>query len=419
MSWITEKAIKEKSQKAAALVAEAGEILKNSGDQIGAEDKARFDSKHAEAKAISEDIERLSLQANQERCFAAKQELEIPQKDMQRYSLHKAICQMADDKRLDGIEKEVNDEIAHKTGTRAKGFYFPSTLRNDTLTTGTGTIQTDVLAGDFIDLVRAKTLANQLGVQYISGLVGPCALPKQSVGSTAYWVDPSTGNAITISAATTTSVPLSASTCGAYTELPRSFLNQSSLNAELWTRTELATTVAVETDRVIFNGSGSGAEPEGLLQNSAISVVALGVSGDAPTYAKIVEMESVVGTNNFDSNTMAYVTTPAGKGKLKTTAKASGHPVYLWENGEVNGYRAFATNQVPSNLTKGYGTSLSAVLYGDFSQVVVGQWGAVDVIVNPWIKDTAGVVRVTCLTDMDVAIRNTGAFAKIADMVTT
>jgi hypothetical protein len=76
-----------------------------------------------------------------------------------------------------------------------------------------------------------------------------------------------------------------------------------------------------------------------------------------------------------------------------------------------------ATNQIPTNLTKGSGTNLTAMIFGDFSTVHIAMWGGVDVLVDPYSLSTAGSVRVVCLLDTDIKFRNTESLAKIVDMV--
>src|SRR5690606_10666975 len=126
------------------------------------------------------------------------------------------------------------------------------------------------------------------------------------------------------------------------------------------------TVLALELDRVGFNGSGSGAEPEGILQNSSVETVAIGLDGGPATHGTVVDLETNVASANADFGSLAYVTSPKGRGVLKQTVIGSNAAAkMIWENNEINGYQAFATNQIPSNLTKGsYGTDLTAILFG-------------------------------------------------------
>lgn len=110
-----------------------------------------------------------------------------------------------------------------------------------------------------------------------------------------------------------------------------------------------------------------------------------------------------------------------GGGKLKTVEKGSaGYPIYLWgDNNQMNGYRAAATNQVPSNLSKGTGTNLTAMIFGDFSTLMYAFWGGIDVLVDPYSNSTAGTVRVVALIDATLKILQAEKLAKIVDMIRT
>lgn len=345
--------------------------------------------------------------------------------EIQRYSVMRAMRSMLEKGRLDGVEAEVSDEIAKKTGKAPQGFYLPHDLRverygNLDTTTGAGALNSVVDYSNFIELLRNKMLVNTLGARVLGDLTGATVqIPKQTGAGSAYWINADGSSTITASNQTIGQVPLSPSTVGAQTSYTRAFLKQTGLDVEQFTLDDLATVIALEMDRVVFNGSGSGAVPEGILQNNSVTTVALGTNGDHPTLAKLIEMETNVAVGNADLGNLAYVTTPGTRGYLKGTQVASNTPRMIWENNQVNGYSAFATNQLPANLTKGgYGTGLSAIIFGNFLDVLIGMWGGTDVVINPYSGDTAGSVRITLMQDCDIALRHVESFCKIVDAVT-
>ena len=130
--------------------------------------------------------------------------------------------------------------------------------------------------------------------------------------------------------------------------------------------------------------------------------------------------------DNADIGSLAYLTNAKGRGKLKTVEKASNTGQFIWTDspergfGNVNGYRAAASNQVPSNLTKATtGTALSAMIFGNWNDLVIGQWGFLDVLVDPFTLAKKGNIIVTVHQDVDIAVRRVASFAAIVDMVTT
>lgn len=355
------------------------------------------------------------------------------------YSVLKALRQ-ADpsqkSERLDGLELEVHQELLKRRGKGAKGVLIPWDLpidqrqarafavafglerRDLTTTTGAGAVFEQ--HGTMIELLRVLPLSARLGVRILSGLSGNFSLPRQSGGGTAYWV--TEGNAVTESNQTINSVDFSPSTVGAFTDYSRAFLHQTSVDAEMFVREDLMTVIAIELDRVSFNGSGSGAQPTGIIPDANVNVVAIDTNGGAPTWAKILEMEYAVEVDNALLGTIHFVTTPAGKSTMKRTTKiaSSDYSDFLWErDNSVNGYAAHSSNQLPANLAKGSGTNLSAAILGNFADAIWGFWGGLDVLVDPYTGGTAGNVRIIELQDADFQLRHPESFAVIKDMVTT
>lgn len=356
------------------------------------------------------------------------------------YSLLKAIRQANPaEKRdqLDGIELEVHEELAKRHNRPARGVLVPWDLpvdvklarryaqaqgierRDLTTVAGAGAVY-ETVSPTMIELLRNMMLANRLGVRTMADMEGNFSLPKQTGTGTAYWV--TEGNAPTESNQTIGSVDFSPSTVGAFTDYSRKFLLQTSIDAEQFVREDLTRVVAIEMDRVTFNGSGVGAEPEGIIVNTGVPVIALGANGGAPTWAALVQMESEVAIDNALAGQTAYVTTPAGRGKLKTTTQvtASTFAQWLWAaDNTVNGYPTYASNQIPGNLSKGTAVGvLSAVVFGNFADAVWALWSGLDILVDPYSGGTAGNVRIVTLQDADFQLRRTESFSVIKDMST-
>jgi HK97 family phage major capsid protein/HK97 family phage prohead protease len=254
-------------------------------------------------------------------------------------------------------------------------------------------------AANFIDLLRAEMLATKLGVRVISGLVGNVAIPKMTSGVTAYWI--SEGGEPAESNPGTGQVVLQPRTIAAYVDLSRKLIQQSSPDAESLVREEMAMRLALGIDLAIFSGSGASGQPTGITETTGVGAVA--ISG-AITWANLVALESAVATANALIGSTHYVTTPALRGTMKTTLKAAGVSGWLWEDGEVNGYAAHASNQAPA----------AKVIFGNFGDVLVGEWGGLDINVDTSTLSKSGGVRLVTMQDADVAIRNPQSFAVAA-----
>jgi HK97 family phage major capsid protein len=346
-------------------------------------------------------------------------------RDLEGYSLTRALNSMAKGDSLSGLEREASDEIAKQMGKSPEGFYFPMELalatgkRSDPAvfnsTTGAGLIPTQTVS--FIEALRAKMLIGQLGAQVLTGLVGNVSIPAQTGTATSYWL--TEGQAPTASTQTVGQVALAAKTVGAYTDISRRLLNQSSISAETLVRDDLAKTLALAIESAVFNGTGENGQPEGLLVSDDITTVELGEAGAAPTFAKIVALESAVATADADAGSLAYVTNPKCRGKLKTTFATDYNATAIWDaSNMVNGYNAYATSLLPSNLTKTTGANLSPIVFGNFADIVLAFWGGLDLNVDRSTGSSTGAVRIVALQDLDIKFRHAASFARILDAVT-
>lgn len=346
------------------------------------------------------------------------------------YSLLRAINLVCRNKPIDGLEGEVNQELEHRAGKAARGFYLPWSLpiyrsalpRNLEFRTGptgfstvsgAGLIPT-IQGGALVDVLRNRMVLAGLGAQIMTGMVGEFDLPKKTDTSQAYWVDeqgsPSESNPAI------GQIQFKPSTVGAYTDLTRRLIKQSSFDAEQIARQDLMEVLQVELDRVGLNGSGEANEPLGILQDDNVAVVELGADGGAMSWAKLVEMETEVAVGNADIGNLAYITSARGRGMLKSTPKVYGGETMLWEDSFLNGYQAVATNQIPANLEKGEGEDLTAMIFGNFNDVIYAFWGAIDVLVDPYSLSKSGGVRVVMLADADVQRRRDESFSICVDM---
>jgi HK97 family phage major capsid protein len=284
-------------------------------------------------------------------------------------------------------------------------------------------VATDLLSGSFIELLRNAMMTRALGATIMAGLVGNVAIPRQTGGATAYWI--AENGTITESTPALDQVALTPKTVAAYTEYSRRLLKQSSIDVEAFVRGDLAITLALALDLAGINGSGASNQPTGILNTTGIGDVAGGTDGLAPAWAHVVELETDVSVANAAMGNLAYLTNAKVRGKLKTTEKASGTAQFVWENsqtpgeGLLNGYRAAVSNQVPDNLEKGTsGTVCSAIIFGNWRDLIYGLWGALDLQVNPYSLDTTGAVRVTAMQDADVAVRHAESFSAMQDALT-
>lgn len=289
-----------------------------------------------------------------------------------------------------------------------------------TATAGGNLVATELRSDSFIDLLRNAMALEQLGITTLTDLNGNIAIPRQTGGATAYWI--AEGASVTESQQAFDQVALTPKTVGAFTDMTRQLLLQSSISVEQLVRRDLATILALELDRAGINGSGSSNQPRGIMNTSGIGSVAGGTNGAAPIYDHAVDLETAVANANAAAGNLGYLTNTKVRGKLKKTQMFSGTNGFpVWEKGnELNGYKAAVSNQVPSNLTKGTASGIcSAILFGNWADLMMGLWGGLDVLVNPYINSGTGTVRIEVFQSADIACRHPESFSAMVDALTT
>lgn len=321
------------------------------------------------------------------------------------------------------FEFEASAAAAQKMGRQARGLMLPydvvraSDLVKGTASKGGNLVATELLSGSFIDLLRNAMVINNMGAVTLSGLVGDIAIPKQTGAATAYWV--AEDGSPTQSGQTIGQVLMSPKTVGAFTDISRKLLLQSSIDVEGMVQNDLATVLGLAIQQAGLVHAAD--RPKGILGGHvATPTVVGGTNGAAPTWEHIVGLETAVSVANADVGTLAYLTNAKVRGKLKTTSKVSGQNGFIWENGDtpLNGYRCAVTNAMPSNLTKGTANNCSAAIFGNWADLVIGMWGSLDLTVDTTTLGTSGAVRVIALQDVDIAVRNAESFATFADILT-
>lgn len=398
---------------------------------LTAEEKTQFDTLVKEIDDLKEDIDR-AVRSEQ---FAAEilskgggEKQEQP-KEVRQYSIARAI-QMQISGKLEGLEKEMHEEAvseARANGVEIKNLGIPSMVlngqkRDNSVTAGTQPEDGAALVGKdvqpMIELLRAALITRALGATYMTGLRGNVSFPTQTSGAVATWkseiaeLDKSNlkfGN-----------VELSPKRLGTYAIVSKQLIAQASVDVENIIRQDLMNAVAEALDIAAINGSGSAGQPTGILNTAGIGSVAMGPNGAAPTYEALVALEAEIEANNALNGRLGYLTTGKAKAKLKTTKLDAGSGLYVLNGNDVNGYPIYSTNLVPSTLTKGTTNgTLSAIIFGNWQDLLIGQWGGLDVMADPYTLATSGQIRLIVDSFWDIAVRRAKSFAAIKDAVTT
>ena len=353
-------------------------------------------------------------------------EPDISPREERQFSFLRAINAAAtNDWRNAGYEREMSDEIANRLGKSPKGFFVPAAAwgqRNiiaGTDADGGFLKPTDHLGNEFIAALRGRLVTAGLGARIMTGLQGDISIPKISAGVAAAFVGE--GSAVAEVNQTFAAVTLAPKTLGAFTDISRKLMAQSDPSAEAIVRDDLLGAVAAKLEDVTIEGDGSN-EPTGITKTSGIGSVAIGTNGGVPTWASVTNLVKEVEVDNaVIADSTAFLTNPKVKSKLANTAKGSGDSVMIldapWD--QLYGYPLAVTTHVPGDLTKGSTSgSCSAMIFGDFSQLMMGFWSAPDILVDPYTGGSAGNTRVIVMQDVDVAVRHAQSFAAVLDYTT-
>ena len=363
--------------------------------------------------------------------------IEQSAKEKRTYSLGRMIqAQVTGDWKNAGYEKEMSEEIAKRTGKQSQGMYVPDfAWRSGVMTTAaTGGISgenvTDqfvptIQRGDlFIEALRAKQVMSNLGVTYMGGLTNRIRIPKIATGASAGFVEEAAD--VSDQSPTDAGVTLQPRTLGAFATMSRLLMLESVPAIEQIVQDDLLRSIADKIEYHAINGSGSSGQPTGILNNSDVNNLDISAGTDvaALTWADITDLVKLVEEDNgvVNANTLGFLTNPKVKAKMANTVRvASSDSVMLLNDpwNAIYGYKAEFTNNVPSDLNPGDGgTDASAMIFGDFSQLMVGLFGAPSIIVDPYSGSKSGDVTISVMQEVDVALRNAISFSKTDEIST-
>jgi len=188
---------------------------------------------------------------------------------------------------------------------------------------------------------------------------------------------------------------------GAFTDITRLMIQQSSLSIEELIRNDLSAGIALAIDNGALQGTGSSGQPTGIKNTTGINAPT-NFAGAVPTFAEVVAMETAVAEDNANMGSLAYILPASMYGSLKTTVKDSGSGQFVVEpGGTINGRQAVVSNQVTAG----------DLYYGNFADCLIGLYGGLDITVDPFSSSNTGTVRIVALQTVDVAVRHAVSFA--------
>ena len=329
-------------------------------------------------------------------------ELNKPIKNMEKteFRLLKAIRDIANNREMDEAAKGVCErgvDEMRKAGVSYTGqIQLPMEERADvTIANDNAIVGTDIVG--IISPLRAKNVLIGAGARFLTGLVGDVQLPVMGAGNVAWEGETATAPD---AGYTFAAVKLSPKRLTAYVDVSKQFLNQDSVSAEMLIREDLVNAINSKLEQTILGAEqGTTTQPAGIFYNGGTALTAL------TNYKSIAKLESKVdAANTFGEK--KYIIGLGAKATLRTTGKgATGGDSMILANGEIDGTPVFATSN----------TGDLNVAYGDWSMVAIGQWGAIDLVVDPYTvaKDSKVRIVVNAYFDAKVLVPTAIAVAKV------
>lgn len=334
----------------------------------------------------------------------------MSRKEQKSYSLLRAINALANPsdraaQRDAAFELECSEAAQRAYGQSAQGILVPAEVlrtwnkRDLNTSDDAGLVPQNYRPGDFVDALRNASSVMQAGATMLTGLSGTVKIPRKTAASSAGWF--TEGNAASESEMTTGSITLSPKTAGAFTDISRNMMMGANPSIEALVRQDLTDSIALAVDLGALSGSGSSGQPTGIKNTSGINAPTAFAAAN-PTWAEVVAMETAVAEDNALRGNLAYIMPASMYGALKTTAKATNQAIFVVDpDGMVNGYKAIVSNQVTAG----------DLYFGNFSDLIVGFFNGLDILVDPYTGGTAGTVRVIAMQSIDVAVRHAVSFA--------
>ncbi|MCP1236634.1 phage major capsid protein [Gluconobacter kondonii] len=316
---------------------------------------------------------------------------------------------ITDDDRT-GRAREMSAEIERRTGQKpqAGGILVdltPNLETRATLTTGAqGTageaaslIPTQQRPDQFVSLLRARLITQQLGAVVLDGLSGNIGIPRQTAAAQAAWVGEN--QPLPAGNPAYDGIVMSPKTCGSIAEISRNTLMLSSPAAQELVQSDLLAVMAQALDAAALAGDGTNFTPKGVIPQAAHNA---DYTAGALSWPEILARLTDLETANAVPNGWAI---GAGvRASLMATPKAASVGAgFIMDDGTLAGLPAQWSTNVPAG----------SLVLGDWTNLLIGMWGVVEILVNPYASEAfqRGNVQIRVIQSADVAVRRPQAFS--------
>ena len=312
----------------------------------------------------------------------------------QEFRLINAINDIANNRNLSELDSAVIKASANEMralGINASGqIQLSGEKRTLSVATADGVVSTEV--ENILAPLRDNNVLVNAGAKFLTNLKGNVKLPVMGASNCA-WEDETTD--AQDAGTTITSKELSPKRLCCFIDVSKQFLLQDGADAEATLRQDIVNAISEKLQKTVLGaGVGSSKQPAGIFNGATPTT--------ATTFADICKIESAVDDANVGGN-RAYIVSNKAKAGLRNMAKSTKSTQLVMENGEIDGTPVYSTSSVEGKN----------FAYGDFSNLVIAQWGGIDLIVDAVSSSvaTAGCVRLIINAFFDAVVVRPEAIA--------
>lgn len=353
-----------------------------------------YNSIKVQIEELNDELRKIDAELNKE--DNNKTNLINTKKNME-FRLIKAINDIANNRNLDETASAVIEKGAEemrKAGLSSEGQILLPTEQRAAITVaseGEDVVETDFTS--ILEPLRAKNVLVNAGATFLTGLVGDVQVPVMA-GSNVTWEGETA--AASDGAGSFSNVKLTPKRLTCYVDVSKQFLVQDSLDAENLIKRDIINAINSKLESTILgSAAGSATQPKGIFNVA---------SGDSlksiSDYGDICDLEADVEDANVNGE-CKYVMSNKAKAALRGMIKGTNNTGMVFEHGQVDGTEAYNTSNVEGKN----------IAFGDFSNLAIGQWGAIDLTVDPFTQATNGKVRLVVNAYFDAKVLREGAIA--------
>ena len=323
-----------------------------------------------------------------------KENISNRNKMKKQFSLLKAINDIANNRSLDAVSQAVINAGADEMRSAGQSFSGQIQLPVESRAAVTVTDEhDDVIEVQFADLLtplRAKNVLVAAGAKYMSGLIGDVQVPIMGAGNVTWEGEVASAQE---AGYTFTSKKLQPKRLTAYVDISKQFLVQDSIGAEQAIRADIVAAINSKLESTILgSGEGNTTTPAGIFHGQSPKTIA--------TFKDICDLEASIEDANVIGE-CKYVMSNKAKAALRNMPKSSKSTQLVMENGEVDGTPVLNTSNVEAQN----------IAYGDWNNLAIGQWGSIDLVVDPYTLAKDGQVRIVINAFFDAVTLRPEAFA--------